>query len=84
MHENRLVHADLEPVNVLLRGAGAFQDGWRRQLGRAMGLIPGGGAESAGGVASACGAASAREGANEDESLELTYHLPASFEVRCF
>ena len=35
-----VVHADLKTANVLLRGAGAFQDGWRRLLGKAMGGAP--------------------------------------------
>jgi serine/threonine protein kinase len=51
MHELGLVHANFKPANILLRGAGAFQDGWRRLIGRAMGLIPGGGAELASGAA---------------------------------
>ena len=75
MHELGLAHADLKPANILLRGAGAFKDGWRRLVGRARKLIPSGGATSAIGAASAIG------GADVDEPLELTYHLPASFEV---
>ena len=75
MHELGLVHADLKPANMLLRGACAFQDGFHRLLGR------GKGAESAKEAASASGAASARGGANVYEPLELTYHLPAAFEV---
>ena len=43
MHELGLVHADLKTANMLLRGAGAFQDGWHRLLGRAMGVIQVGG-----------------------------------------
>ena len=37
-----MVHADLKTANMLLRGAGAFQDGWRRLLGKAMGVFQGG------------------------------------------
>ena len=40
MHELGLVHADVKPADILLRGAGAFQDGWRRLLGRAIGGDP--------------------------------------------
>ena len=58
-----------KPANILLRGAGAFQDGWRRLLGRAMGAIPGGGADTAIGAASSSGAASASGGANVDVSM---------------
>ena len=82
MHERGLVHADLKPANILLRAAGAFQDGLRRLQGRAMGVIPGGGAKSASGAESASGAASASGGANVYEPLELTDPLPAFFEVR--
>jgi serine/threonine protein kinase len=81
MHELGMVHADLKTANMLLRGAGAFQDGWRRLLGRAMGVIQGGGAESASGAASTSGAPSASGGVNVNESLGLIYHPPASFEV---
>ena len=35
-----MVHADLKTANMLLRGAGAFQDGWRRVFGKAMGGVP--------------------------------------------
>ena len=90
MHEHGLVHADVKPANILLRGACAFQDEWRRLLEKTTCLIPSGGAESASGAASASGYASARGaasvsgGANVDEPMELTYHLPALFEVRCF
>ena len=78
MHVNGLVHADVKPAEVLLRGDGVFQDGRRRLLGRATVLSPGGGAESAGGAASASG------GANDGESLEVTYQLPPSFAVLSF
>ena len=78
MHELGLVHADLKPANILLRGAGAFKDSWRRLFGNELGLALGGGAESASGAASANG------GADVEESLQLTYHLPASFEVLSF
>ena len=78
------MHADLKTANILMRGKGVFQDGWRRLFGRAMGVIPGGGAESASGAASASGDASASGCVCVDERLELTYHLPASFEVSSF
>ena len=78
MHELGLVHADLKPANILLRGAGAFKDSWRRLFGNELGLALGGGA------ASASGAASAHGGADVEEPLQLTYHLPASFEVLSF
>ena len=80
MHELGLVHADLQPANVLLREAGAFQDGWRRLLGRATG----GGADSASGAASASGADSLSGSASVDEPLEVFYNLQASFEVCCW
>ena len=72
MHKLGFVHADLKTANIFLRGKGVYEYGWRRMLGRAMGVIPGGGAASASGCV------------NVYEHVELTYHLPACFEVNPF
>ena len=70
MHELGVVHADLKPDNILLRGAGSFKESWRRLFG-----------PEARGAASSRGAASARGDGDMAAAVEISHHLPASFEV---
>ena len=67
MHELGVVHADLKTENILLRGAGSFKKSWRRLFGPP--------------AASARGAASASGDDDDTVPVEISYHLPASFEV---
>ena len=76
LHELCVVHADLKPANILLRGTGAFQDGFRRLLSRCAR------AESAKQFAFAPGRSSACGSLSRDVLAdELIYHVPATFEV---
>ena len=44
MHKLGFVHADLRTASIFLRGKVIYEYGWRRMLGRAMGVSSGGGA----------------------------------------
>ncbi len=81
MHGHGLLHADLKPANILLRGLGSVRNGWRN-------LVPKGAASSvaassvaASAVAASAVAASAVAASADENELEITYRLPAAFEV---
>ena len=80
MHQRGIVHADLKPANILLRGTASFQDGWRRLLEPASGAAADSGSAAA--SASGAAAASASAAAIPRERAEVTYQVPALFEVR--
>ena len=86
LHAHGLVHADLKPANILLRGARAFAEGWRQRFGSAAAASE---AASASADAPASEAASASTGAEQEISpwrmlkMEaLDSHLHTTFEVR--
>lgn len=68
IHGKGLVHADLKPGNILLRGAGLFRGSWFQSLQAAS--------------AAAGAAASASAGGGAEEPLEITYQVPACCQVR--
>ena len=89
MHNLGIVHADLNPSNILLHGAGAFQDAWLGLLANASGAAS---ANSASRAASACevdgheslplsSAQSHSPFSGCNEPFEVTYHLPGLFQV---
>ena len=80
MHQRGIAHADLKPANILLRGTASFQDGWRRLLEPASGAAADSGSAAA--SASGAAAASASAAAIPRERAEVTYQVPALFEVR--
>ena len=78
MHDLGVIHADLKPANILLRGAGAFPDSFLNRLAEADAAS----ASDAPETASASAALWPRGSLNVDvEPLEVICHLPASFQV---
>ena len=89
IHQNGLVHADLKPCDILMKSRHPFRDGWRRlSLSESTEEVAPSVAESAVAASSAAAPAEAAVGASEQVAsgsghvpLEVTYQLPATFEV---